>query len=59
MKNKMSGIPAVPAFMPNSFAIGGDLQTNGREYSVGKIYDISEKEANRLKAMGYEFTVVG
>jgi hypothetical protein len=58
-KNKMSGIAPMPAFMPNSYAIGGDLQTNGREYSVGKIYDISEKEANRLKAMGYEFTVVG
>ena len=59
MKSKMSGIVPMPAFMPNSFAIGGDLQTNGRNYSVGKIYDVSEKEANRLKAMGYEFTVVG
>ena len=40
------------------FAIGGDLQTNGADYSVGKVYNVSEEEANRLKAMGYEFTVV-
>lgn len=37
------------------FAIGGDMQ----EYSVGQIYDVSESEANRLKAMGYEFKIVG
>lgn len=35
MKNKMSGLPSVPAFMPNSFAIGGDLQTNGADWSDG------------------------
>ena len=58
-KNKMLGMQQAPAFMPNRFAIGGDLQTNGSDYSVGKIYDVSEEEANRLKAMGYEFTVVG
>lgn len=57
-KNKMLGMQQAPAFMPNSFAIGGDLQTNGSDYSVGKIYDVSEEEANRLKAMGYEFTVI-
>lgn len=45
-------------FGGNRFAIGGDLQMNGGDYSVGKIYDVSEKEANRLKAMGYEFTVI-
>lgn len=35
MKNKMAGIPSMPAFMPNSFAIGGDLQTNGADFSSG------------------------
>ena len=58
MRNKIAGLSQMPAFIPNSFAIGGDLQTNSRNYSVGKIYDINEKEANRLKAMGYEFTVI-
>ena len=52
---------------PNSvFALGGDVQMHGgdfntgltRNYSVGKIYDVSEAEANRLKSLGYEFTVV-
>lgn len=57
-RNKMAGLTQMPAFMPNSFAIGGDLQTNKRKYSLGKIYDVSEKEANLLKAMGYEFTVI-
>jgi hypothetical protein len=45
--------------MPDSmFAFGGDMQTNSAGYSVGKVYDVSNEEANRLKAMGYEFTVV-
>lgn len=41
------------------FALGGVLQSHGRNYAVGKIYEVSENEANRLKAMGYEFTIVG
>ena len=57
-KNKASGMVQTPVFI-NGFAIGGDMQTNEGNYSVGKVYDVSEKEANRLKAMGYEFTVVG
>lgn len=40
------------------FAIGGDLQTNGADYKLGQIYEVTEEEANRLKAMGYGFTVV-
>lgn len=40
------------------FALGGDIQTNGADYSIGKVYNVSEEEANRLKAMGYEFTVI-
>ena len=40
------------------FDLGGDIQMDGGDYSVGKVYDVSEKEANRLKAMGYEFTIV-
>lgn len=41
------------------FDLGGDIQMNGADYSIGKVYDVSKEEANRLKAMGYEFTVVG
>ena len=37
MKSKMSGIVPMPAFMPNSFAIGGDLQTNGADWSDGLV----------------------
>lgn len=37
MKSKMSGIVPIPAFMPNSFAIGGDLQTNGADWSDGLV----------------------
>ena len=44
--------------LPASFAFGGDMQSNSADYSVGKVYDVSNEEANRLKAMGYEFTVV-
>ena len=40
------------------FAFGGDLQTHGGDYSVGKVYDVSNEEANRLKAMGYEFEYI-
>ena len=70
LKDKISGIPSMPAInsfgmggckggiLDNIFAIGGDLQTNGADYSIGKVYNVSEEEANRLKAMGYEFTVV-
>ena len=44
---------------PNTtFAFGGDMQAYGADYSVGKVYNVSNEEANRLKAMGYEFTVV-
>lgn len=35
LKNKLSGMATVPAFMPNSYAIGGDLQTNGADWSTG------------------------
>ncbi len=35
LKNKLSGMATVPAFMPNSYAIGGDLQTNGADFSDG------------------------
>ena len=43
------------------FAIGGDLQTSGSRfrYKVGQIIDVTEAEAQRLKAMGYEYRVVG
>lgn len=37
MKSKMSGIVPMPAFIPNSFAIGGDLQTNGADWSDGLV----------------------
>ena len=40
------------------FALGGDIQMHSGDYSIGKIYDVSEKEANRLKSLGYEFTIV-
>ena len=56
-QNKKKGTAALPAFM-NRFAFGGDMQTNSADYSIGKVYDVSNEEANRLKAMGYEFTVV-
>lgn len=41
------------------FALGGDIQMNGADYSIGGVYEVSENEANRLKAMGYEFRVIG
>ena len=56
-QDKKKGTVTLPAFM-NRFAFGGDMQTNSADYSVGKVYDVSNEEANRLKAMGYEFTVV-
>ena len=37
MKSKMNGIVPMPAFMPNSYAIGGDLQTNGADWSDGLV----------------------
>ena len=37
MKSKTSGIVPMPAFMPNSYAIGGDLQTNGADWSDGLV----------------------
>ena len=37
MKSKMNGIVPIPAFMPNSYAIGGDLQTNGADWSDGLV----------------------
>lgn len=66
VKNKLGGIsPVVSTFgfggcLPQQglFALGGDIQSNGGEYSVGKVYDVSEAEAKRLKRLGYEFTVV-
>jgi len=48
------------------FALGGDIQMHGGDYStgaahrysIGEVLDVSEEEANRLKAMGYEFRVI-
>ena len=57
LKNKMTGMTQMPSFMP-SYALGGDLQANGNKYNLGQTYDVSEKEANHLKALGYEFTVI-
>lgn len=37
MKSRANGIAPMPAFMPNSFAIGGDLQTNGGDFSDGLV----------------------
>ena len=35
-RNKMAGLSQMPAFMPqNSYAIGGDLQTHGGDFSDG------------------------
>jgi hypothetical protein len=34
-RNKMAGLTQMPAFMPNSFAIGGDLQVNGGDWTTG------------------------
>lgn len=59
-RNKIGSLTQIPSFMPqNTLALGGDLQTNGADYSIGQVYSVSEEEANRLKALGYEFTVVG
>lgn len=45
------------------FALGGDMQSNGADwsdgYKVGGIYNIDDKEANRLKDLGYEFRIIG
>ena len=35
IKSKTGKITSMPAFMSNSFAIGGDLQTNGGDFSSG------------------------
>lgn len=37
IKNKMSGISPISAFVPNRYAIGGDLQTNGADWSDGLV----------------------
>lgn len=37
-KNKMLGMQQAPAFMSNSFAIGGVLQTNGGDWSDGLMH---------------------
>lgn len=39
----------------HKYAEGGQMSN----YAVGQVYDVSEAEANRLKSLGYEFTVVG
>ena len=52
-KNKMTGITPI-----STFAFGGDMQTNANDYSLGGVYDVTEQEANRLKSLGYGFTVV-
>lgn len=59
-KDKMGGISSVNAFCKGGrmFDFGGNVQSNSVKYSVGKVYNVSEKEANRLKALGYEFTIV-
>ena len=41
------------------FDLGGDIQMHGGDYKLGQIYEVTEEEANRLKAMGYGFTIVG
>lgn len=42
------------------FALGGVLQSHGSSaYTVGKVYDVTEAEAERLKKMGYEFRIIG
>ena len=37
IKNRTAGMVSLPAFMPNSFAIGGDLQTNGADWNDGLV----------------------
>lgn len=54
-KNTSKGEPYVPHMR---FAFGGDMETNGSDYAVGQVYNVSEKEAKRLKALGYEFRVI-
>lgn len=49
----------LPMSKPIKRAFGGDIQAHGGDYSIGQVYNVSEEEAKRLKAMGYEFTVVG
>lgn len=59
-KNKLAGISPTNAFCGGGrmFDFGGNVQSNSVKYSVGKVYNVSEEEANRLKALGYEFTIV-
>ena len=58
-------IGTVPSYMNTFagggplFALGGDMQAHGGDYSIGQVYNVREEEAKRLKTMGYEFTVVG
>jgi hypothetical protein len=35
LKNKISGIPSMPAFMQNGFAFGGDMQSNFADFPTG------------------------
>lgn len=60
-ENKKSFRGLLPENDGTLFAIGGDLQTrsSGFKYKVGQIIDVTEAEAQRLKAMGYEYRVVG
>lgn len=37
-RNKIAGITPMPAFLPNSFAIGGDIQMNGGDFSTGSVH---------------------
>ena len=39
-------------------AMGEKQYANGG-YIVGNTYDVDEQEANRLKSLGYEFTIIG
>lgn len=53
MKNLFVNTPS------NMFDLGGDIQMHGGDFKLGHIYEVTEKEANRLKARGYEFRIIG
>ena len=55
----LQGDPTPHAAVVKGYSFGGNMETNSSEYRLGQVYEVTEKEANRLKAMGYGFTVVG
>lgn len=56
-RNKIAGITPMPAFLPNSFAIGGDVQMNGGDFSTGSVHIDAGKSHNENPNGGVQIGV--